>query len=276
PCGGGRARETARGPIRRAGARDGREARRSARRPLRRAAAAPRAARARSPRAPRRRSSGLFGELRKLLRLVLRAQRLDELVQLAVHDAIDLVEGEVDAVVGHPALRKVVRADALRAVTRADERLARGSGLRLLLAHLLVADSRRQHPERLLAVLVLRARVLALDHDPGGQVRHSDGRLRLVDVLAAGARGPEGVDAKLCRVEHDLVHRIGFRQDRDGAGGSVDAPLCLGLGHALDAVAARLELEPRINALAGDANDHFLVAAELRRTLRDELDLPAL
>jgi hypothetical protein len=41
-------------------------------------------------------------------------------------------------------------------------------------------------------------------------------------------------------------------------------------------VAARLELERRVRALADDARDHFLVAAELGRALRDDLDLPAL
>src|SRR5688572_31952037 len=132
------------------------------------------------------RSSGFFGKTCQLLGLVLGGERVDDLVDLAVHDALDLVEREVDAVVGDPALRKVVGADALRAIARADQQLARRGGLRLLLGELLVADARRQHAERLLAVLVLGARVLAFDHDAGGQVRDADRGVGLVDVLAAG------------------------------------------------------------------------------------------
>jgi hypothetical protein len=47
------------------------------------------------------------------------------------------------------------------------------------------------------AVLVLRALVLALDHDAGRQVGDADRRIGLVDVLAAGAGGAEGVDAQV-------------------------------------------------------------------------------
>src|SRR5687768_2636223 len=43
------------------------------------------------------RSRSFFGERGELLGLVLVRQRFDDLVELAVHDAIDLVEREVDA-----------------------------------------------------------------------------------------------------------------------------------------------------------------------------------
>ncbi len=56
----------------------------------------------------------------------------------------------------------------------------------------------------------------------------------------------------------------------------MNAPLRLGLGHALHTVAARLELELRVGPLPDDARDDLLVAAELRGALRDDLDLPAL
>src|SRR5207342_2972546 len=118
--------------------------------------------RCRSRRAPAERSSRLFCERRQLLGLVLGGERVKQLVELTVHDALDLVQGQIDPVVGDAALWEVVGADALRAVARADQRLASRGGLRLLLAHLLVADARGQHAERLLPVLVLRARVLAL------------------------------------------------------------------------------------------------------------------
>ena len=63
---------------------------------------------------------------------------------------------------------------------------------------------------------------------------------------------------------------------RHGAGRGVDAALRFGGRHALHAVAAGLELELRIGALADDARDDFLVAAHLARAFRHDLDLPAL
>src|SRR5687767_8686191 len=49
---------------------------------------------------------------------------LDQLRDLAVQDALQLVQGEADAVVGHAVLGIVVRADLRRAVAGADLRLA--------------------------------------------------------------------------------------------------------------------------------------------------------
>src|SRR5262249_53432266 len=132
---------------------------------------APRAGRCPRRQSPPPPSRSFFGELRELLGLVLGSERVDDVVELAVHDAVDLVERQVDAVVGDAALREVVGADALRAVARADQGLARRGGLRRELLLLLVLDARRKHRKRALAVLVLGARVLALDDDPGRQVR---------------------------------------------------------------------------------------------------------
>ena len=69
------------------------------------------------------------------------------------------------------------------------------------LAALLVAQPRQQHRHRLGLVAVLAAVVLAFGHQPGGQVGDADRAVGLVDVLAAGAAGAEGVDAQLGRVQ---------------------------------------------------------------------------
>src|SRR5579872_2707455 len=131
--------------------------------------------------------------LREQLRLMLLLERLDELIQLPVHHLRELVEGELDAVVGHAALREVVGADALGAIAAADLQAAR-----LRLGALLLLLLGRQQPcleerERAGAVLVLRALVLALHHDAARQVGDAHRGVGLVDVLAAGARGAKGV-----------------------------------------------------------------------------------
>ncbi|ABA50496.1 hypothetical protein BURPS1710b_3601 [Burkholderia pseudomallei 1710b] len=203
-------------------------------------------------------------------------ERGDQLVEIAVHDLFELVQRQVDPVIGHPALREVVRADPLGAVARADQALARGCLLRVLLVILLVLDPRGEHLQRAILVLVLRAVVLALDDDSRRDVRDAHRRIGLVDVLAARARRAERVDPQIGRIDLDFADLVGLGHHRDRARGRMDAALRLGRGHALHAVAARFELQARVRAVARDPHDHFLVAAEIRRALRHHLDLPAL
>src|SRR3546814_14848376 len=56
----------------------------------------------------------------------------------------------------------------------------------------------------------------------------------------------------------------------------MDAPAAFRDGHALDAVHAAFEFQFRQHALAGDAGDDLLVAADLGGAGRDKLDPPAL
>ena len=203
-------------------------------------------------------------------------ERRGQLVELAVHDRVDLVERHVDPVIGDAPLRKVVRADPLAAVAAPDERLAHRRLLLLALAPLAIEQPRREHRHRLRAVAVLRAVVLALDDEAGGQVRDPHRGIGLVDVLAPRAGRAERVDPDVRRIDVDVGDRIGLRHHGDRARGRVDAPLRLGFGHALHAVAARFELELRVGARPDDAQDDFLVAAELGRRFRDDLDPPAI
>src|SRR3954469_4158112 len=63
--------------------------------------------------------AGLFGGHER--RLVLRDQGSDDLVErFALYHLRQLVEGEIDAVVSHPRLRKIVGTDAFRPVSGTD------------------------------------------------------------------------------------------------------------------------------------------------------------
>src|SRR5690606_40768576 len=119
---------------------------------------------------------------------------LDERVQLAIHDGVDIAVLELGPVVVHHRVRlEHVRPDL---VAPSDVRLGRlplGASTLLLLQGTLVQPG----PEHLhggRAVLVLRALLLARHHYRGRLVRDAYGGVRLVDVLAARARGPVGVD----------------------------------------------------------------------------------
>jgi hypothetical protein len=74
-------------------------------------------------------------------------------------------------------------------------------------------------------------------------VGDADGAVGLVDVLAAGAAGAEGVDAQLGRVELHFLGLVGLGHHGHGAGAGVDAALAFGGRHALHAVAAGFEAQ---------------------------------
>src|SRR5690606_38314751 len=106
---------------------DGRSARRwGCRSPPPTAAARRELALRRPPRpgigAPRAAAPGSWSlHLRQTFRLVMRDQCVDDLVEGgALHHLVELVDGQVDAVLGAAALREVVGADALRPVAGAD------------------------------------------------------------------------------------------------------------------------------------------------------------
>ncbi|MND86557.1 hypothetical protein D3C80_785280 [compost metagenome] len=183
------------------------------------------------------------------------------------------MQGQVDAVIADPPLRIVVGADALGPVAGTDLRLARVGTGRVLHLALHVVKAHPQILHRLVAVDVLR--LLRRGHDdPGREVGDAHRRVGLVDVLAARARGPEGVDADVLVVDLDL-HVLDLGQDRDGGRRGVDAPLGLGRRNPLDAVNAAFELQPPEHALAGDGGDDFLVAAGFALGGAVDLDPPA-
>lgn len=79
--------------------------------------------------------TGLLNLVRELFGLMFLIERPDQLLHVAVHDIIELVQGKVDTVIGDAALGKVVSSDALGAVSGTHLQLARlGLGTLLLLS----------------------------------------------------------------------------------------------------------------------------------------------
>ena len=197
-----------------------------------------------------------------------------ELAEVAGHDAGEVVGGVADAVVGDAALREIVGADLLRAVAGTDLGAAVGAVLFLLLAELHFVKPGPHDLEGALLVLALRAAVLAADVEAGGQVEDLDGGFGPVDVLAARSTGAADFDAEVVGLQLD-VDLLGFRHDRDGDGGSVDAALGFGGGDALDAVDAGFVFQGAEYLVAGDAEEDFLEAAHFRRAAGEVLGFPA-
>jgi hypothetical protein len=76
----------------------------------------------------------MSGVLPEFFSLVVSGKGVDDLIEAALHDQIELVEGESDAVVGDAVLGEVVGANFLAAVAGADHAAAFGSDLGLLLS----------------------------------------------------------------------------------------------------------------------------------------------
>src|SRR5260221_7115257 len=138
--------------------------------------------------------TGLCAE--RLLAIV-RCQRVDHRIDRAVEKIVELMNRHVDAMVGHARLRKIVGADALRAVARPDHRFARLRDFRLLLRLRLLQQPRPQDLQRLRLVLVLRFFVALNYHHPAGNVSDSHRRVSGVDALPARSRRAHHIDPQV-------------------------------------------------------------------------------
>mmetsp|Transcript_53742 Transcript_53742/g.126656 ORF Transcript_53742/g.126656 Transcript_53742/m.126656 type:complete len:295 (+) Transcript_53742:1791-2675(+) len=102
----------------------------------------------------------------------------------------------------------------------------------------MVVQPRAQAAPGDVAVAVLAAAVLALHDDAGRDVRQAHRRVGLVDVLAAGAAGAEGVGTHIGRVDVDLDRVVHFRVDEQrrergvAAAGAVERALAHQAVHA--------------------------------------------
>ena len=151
--------------------------------------------------------------------------------------------------VGHAILRTIVGADLLGAITMPDLTATLGTkGLLLFLKHLVI-ETCTQDLQRRLTILDLGLLVLRLHDEPRGKMRDAHGGVGRVDALATGAAGAIHVDTQVLGLDVDL-DLIGLGQDGNGRRRSVNAALALGLGHALHAMHAALELHGAVDAVA--------------------------
>ena len=93
-----------------------------------------------------------FALLPQLFRRVGGDECVKDLVHVAVQELVELVNRQLDAVVGHTIFREIIGADALRAVARADLTLAVGRDGGTLLFYLGLVQPRTQHGQRFFLV----------------------------------------------------------------------------------------------------------------------------
>ena len=207
--------------------------------------------------------------------MVRRDQSIDELFDLALHDGVEAVQRQTDAMVGATSLREVVGPDALAAFACSHLALAcLGQLLRLrLLRH--VEEPSPQDAHGLFPVLMLRLLVLARNDQPRGQVGDANGRVRRVHALPARTARPEHVDAQLVRIDLNF-HLFGLGQNRHRRRRCMNAALGLGLRHPLHPVDAAFELQPAVGSFTVDHEDNLFESAQLGGGCAEEFDTPPL
>src|SRR5437762_1269634 len=214
----------------------------------------------------------LSGRLQRF-RLVVGNQPFYDFVDLTLHNTVELINGEIDAVIRQPSLVKVIGSDPLAAVAASDHEFARRCDLGALFFLFLFQQSSAQDFHALGPILVLRFFILAGYNDPARDMRDAHGRIRRIDALAAGARGAEHIDANILRVDLNF-HFIGFGHHGDGDRGGVDAPRALRDRNPLHPVHSAFEFEPAVSALSFDAGNDLFEAAETRGIGAHHFDSP--
>ena len=168
--------------------------------------------------------------------MFLARERIDQRIDGAIEDLIELMEREIHAMIGDARLWKVIGADALGTVAGTDHRFALRGDFRFLLGVGFVEQPRAQNFQCPRFVLVLRFFIATDNHHPARDMRDANGRVRSVDALAAGTRRAHHIDAKIflfIDIDFDLV---GLGHDGDGDGGGVDSSRRFGFGNPLHAM----------------------------------------
>lgn len=148
-------------------------------------------------------------------------QRVNHVLDFAIHKRGRVVGVLADAVVGDSALREVVGSDLLASVAATDLPLsdARSFGVQPILLGLKQLGAENFH--RLEAVLLLATLVLARDDDAAWFVNNANRRLVLLHVLTARRACPEGRDFEIVIRDFD-VNFFSFGKDGHGGRRSVD------------------------------------------------------
>src|SRR5215211_8705388 len=197
---------------------------------------------------------------------------VDKSIELAVEHAVYVRGLLAGAMVLYQFVRvKYVGADLRPPLDLGLLTALRGDLLFPLLAFEL-EEPRPQDPHGHLTVLMLAALVLALGDDARGEVRDPYRRVGLVDVLAAGPRGPVGVHLEVFFVDLDLD---GLAQDgRDGDGSEAGVPPRAGVEGADpdETVHAALGRQEPEGVLPGDGEGGALYARLLTLRILDDLE----
>src|SRR5579884_2764494 len=140
---------------------------------------------------------------------------MNQIVDVAVQHAIHVADGQLAAEALHKPTGSQHVVTNLAAEVDVQLGILELVLLGALFRHLMLVQARLELLHGAGAVFVLGPLVLALDHDAGRNVREANRRLRAVDVLAAGAAGPEHVHLQVfgLNVDFDVVVDLRVHED---------------------------------------------------------------
>jgi hypothetical protein len=142
---------------------------------------------------------------------------MDHRLQIPFEHAVHIADRQLGAVVlDHAVGRQHVAAD-LAAEVDVELGILGLARLFLLLLQLVLVEACAELLERAVAVLVLRALVLALDHDSRRNVRNPDSGIGRIHMLSAFSGGSTRIDAQILLFDNDFDLVINFRIDGDGS-----------------------------------------------------------
>ena len=201
--------------------------------------------------------------------------RAHEAVEVALEHAVGVAHLVVGAVVlDHRVGVQHVGAD-LRAEVHVLRLAALARDLLQALALLALDELGAQHLHRGLAVLRLRALVLALHDDPARPVRDAHRGVGLVDVLAARAGRAVRVDLQVVGLDLDLARVLDDRRDLDARERRLATVGGVERRQAHEPVHALLGAVEAVGVLALDAERRRLDARLLPRAGLEQLGLEA-
>ena len=109
--------------------------------------------------------------------LIMSHKSSGDFIQIAFHNTIQLIEGQIDSVIRQTILRKVVSADFFTAVPGTHLIFAVGGNCVGLLFLSQMVQPGPKHLSCFGAVLVLRTLILAADNHPRRQMRNPNSRM---------------------------------------------------------------------------------------------------
>ena len=196
----------------------------------------------------------------QLFCLVGSGKGVDDLVDTAIHDSVDLVQGQTDTMVCDTTLREIIGADTLIAHTGAHLTATHTGYFRAKPLLFDLVQLGCQHPHTFFPVLQLAAFFLAGDHDAGRSVDQTNSGRGFVNMLTTGTGCPVNLHFNIRRIDLH-IHFLHFRKYSHGCGRGVNTATGFGFRHSLHPVHTGFVFHPGVGTTAAD-DERPLIAME--------------
>jgi len=194
------------------------------------------------------------------LGLVMGNQRINDLIDIALKNLIEFIQGQTDTMIGYPSLGKIICSNPAAAIAGAHLALSLRGPFFVFLPDLLIQKPRPKHFRGFGPVLDLRLFILAGHDQAGWQMGNADRRIGGIDALTARTGRAIYIHFDITGVDMD-IHCSSFPLDRNGNRRGVNPPLSFGNPHPLNTMGTAFEFESAVGARTVNHHDDFLKTA---------------